>query len=56
MEAVELLLQWEEEHHVPGEPYVRTQLYDFFLSLILFILLLNKVQLKILMIFLNSVC
>lgn len=30
VEAVELLLQWEEEHHVSGEPYVRTQLYDFF--------------------------
>lgn len=22
VEAVETLLQWEEEHHVPGEPYV----------------------------------
>lgn len=22
MEAVEVLLNWEEDHHMPGEPYV----------------------------------
>lgn len=27
VEAVELLLQWEEEHHIPGEPYVSLTIY-----------------------------
>jgi len=32
VEAVELLLEWEEQHHEPGTPYVRDELLIYSLN------------------------